>query len=218
MEILTGRGRSPDLLSKKIKFEEGYHFITMVTNKRIEPFKYRDIAMKAINTILFYEKRGDYKLKGYIIMPDHIHMVCEAEVSSRSLDPQKNVILGQQTQNYPRVRTPLQGSGRSPDLPSIIRDIKKYIAKQTIRCLLNLDEGMLLKIHLPKPKKKGHTYQFWQPDYYDFNILTERKLGEKLKYMYENPLRKGLCNNIFDYEFSDIKRYFGSGDPKLPII
>ena len=34
--------------------------------------------------------------------------------------------------------------------------------------------------------------------------------------MYENPVRKNLCNDIFDYEFSDIKKYFGSGDPKLP--
>ena len=109
------------------------------------------------------------------------------------------------------------GRGRSPDLPSIIRDIKKYIAKQAIGRLSALDKNMLLNIQLPKPKKRRHTYQLWQPDYYDFNILTERKLNEKLKYMYENPLRKGLCNDPFDYEFSDVKRYFGSGDPKPPL-
>jgi hypothetical protein len=109
------------------------------------------------------------------------------------------------------------GSGRSPDLPSIIRDIKKYIAKETIRALITLDEEMLLTIRLLAPKKRRHTYQLWQAGYYDFNILTESKLNEKLKYMYENPLRKGLCNNPFDYEFSDAKRYFGSGDPRLPL-
>jgi len=108
------------------------------------------------------------------------------------------------------------GSGRSPDLPSVIRDIKKYIAKETIRTLMTLDEEMLLTIRLTRQKKRRHTYQLWQPNYYDFNILTERKFNEKLKYMYENPLRKGLCDNPFDYEFSDAKTYFGSGDPKLP--
>jgi REP element-mobilizing transposase RayT len=189
LNLKPGRGGSPDPHSKKMKYDEGYHFITMVTNKRVKAFKFKDTAMIAINTILFYEKRGDFNLKGYIIMPDHIHIICE-----------------------------MLGSGMSPDLPKIIRDIKKYIAKETIRTLITLDEEMLLSIRLSRQKKRRHIYQFWQPDYYDFNILTERKLNEKLKYMYENPLRKGLCNDPFDYEFSDFKRYFGSGDPKLPLV
>jgi len=226
-----GRGGSPDPHSKKMKYDEGYHFITMVTNKRVKAFKFKDTAMIAINTILFYEKRGDFNLKGYIIMPDHIHIICEMLGSGRSPDLPKIIQPGShRSPDLPEItqtgsgRSPSPpditqtGSGRSPDLPSIIRDIKKYIAKETIRTLITLDEEMLLTIRLPKQKKRRHIYQFWQPDYYDFNILTERKLNEKLKYMYENPLRKGLCNDPFDYEFSDFKRYFGSGDPKLPLV
>jgi len=51
-----------------MKYDESYHFITMVTNKRVEVFKYNDTAVIAINTILFYEKRGDYNLKGHILL------------------------------------------------------------------------------------------------------------------------------------------------------
>jgi putative transposase len=185
-----------------MKYSEGYHFITVVTNKRVEVFKYKDTALIAINTILFYEKRGDFNLNGYIIMPDHIHMICE-------------FLGGRRSPNPPDITQP--GSCRSPDLSAIIRDIKKYIAKETIQVLKSLDRRMLLGLQLTTPKKRRHTHQLWQPDYYDFNILTESKLNEKLKYMYENPLRKGLCGNPFDYEFSDVKRYFGSGDPKLPL-
>jgi hypothetical protein len=202
MKFHSGRGGSLDPHSKKTKYGEGYHFITIVTNKRVEVFKYKDTALIAIKTILFYEKRGDFNLEGYIIMPDHIHMIYEFSSNGRSPD-------------LPKIAQ--TGSGRSPDLPSIIRDIKKYILKETIRTLVTLDEEMLLTIRLSRQKKRRHTYQLWQPDYYDFNILTESKLNEKLKYMYENPLRKGLCDNPFDYEFSDVKRYFGSGDPKLPL-
>ncbi|MDI6779429.1 MAG: hypothetical protein QME25_04455 [Bacteroidota bacterium] len=54
-----------------------------------------------------------------------------------------------------------------------------------------VNTGLLSNIQLSKPKKKGHIYQLWQTDFYDFNILTESKLNEKLRYMYENPLRKG---------------------------
>ncbi|MBM4350280.1 MAG: hypothetical protein FJ106_10405 [Deltaproteobacteria bacterium] len=255
----SGSSRSPDLPSKKRKYNEGYHFITMVTNKRVEVFKYKDIAKAAVSTLLFYEQRGDFKLKGFIVMPDHIHMICESVGNNRS--PNRNTPSGSgrspdlpdnnqspgsgrspdlPNNNHPsgRGRSPdlpdnnqspgsgrspdlpdnnqSPGSGRSPDLPDIIRDIKKYIAKKAIEYLLVWDKGILLRILLPMPKKKGHTYQLWQPDYYDFNILSEKKFTEKLRYMYQNPLRKGLCDNIFEYEFSDIKRYFGSGDPKLP--
>jgi REP element-mobilizing transposase RayT len=243
-----GSSGSPDPHSKKMKYSEGYHFITIVTNKRVEVFKYKDAALIAINTILFYEKRGDFNLKGYVIMPDHIHMICEyphhPSGSDRSPDlsgiippgsgrspdlpdikqtgsggsagpPEITQVGSGGSPDLPKITQP--GSGRSPDLPSIIRDIKKYIAKQTIRTLMTLDEEMLLTIRLSRQKKRRHTYQLWQAGYYDFNILTESKLNEKLKYMYENPLRKGLCNNPFDYEFSDAKRYFGSGDPKLPL-
>ncbi len=111
---------------------------------------------------------------------------------------------------------PKAGSGRSPDLPSIIRDIKKFIAKEAADYLSGTDKAMLSGLRLPNPEKRAHTYQLWQPGYYDFNIMTERKLNEKLKYMYENPLRRGLCKSMLDYEFSDASRYFGSGDPNLP--
>ncbi len=216
MDRQSGRGGSPDPHSKKLKYGEGYHFITIVKNKRVEVFKYKDTAVIAINTILFYEKRGDFNLKGYIVMPDHIHMICEFSGNGRFPDLPKIVPAGiGRSPDLPEIAQ--TGSGRSPDLPAIIRDIKKYIAKETIRTLITLDEEMLLTIRLSRQKKRRHTYQLWQPDYYDFNILTESKLNEKLKYMYENSLRKGLCDNPFDYEFSDVKRYFGSGDPKLPL-
>ena len=185
---LLGSGRSPDLPPEKRKYNEGYYFITIVTNKRVEIFRRKDIAKAAVNTLLFYEGQGDFKLIGFVVMPDHIHMICESA----------------------------WGSDRSPDLPNIIRDIKKYIAKEAIRHLSTLNRDVLSTIQLPTPKKKRHIHQLWQPDYYDFNILTDEKLNEKLKYMYENPLRKGLCDDFLSYEFSDVWRYFGSGDPKLP--
>src|SRR3989338_5710248 len=106
LDSTLGSGRSPDLPSRNMKYSEGYHFITIVTNNRIKAFKYKEIAMIAIKVISFYEKRFDYKLIGFIIMPYHIHFICE---------PIKNISS------------------------------------------------------------------------------------------YENPLRKGLCNDIFDYEFSDIR-------------
>mgnify|MGYP001764292970 CR=1 FL=1 len=34
---------------------------------------------------------------------------------------------------------------------------------------------------------------FWQKRYYDFNVHSERKFVEKLRYTHRNPVRRGLC-------------------------
>jgi putative transposase len=34
---------------------------------------------------------------------------------------------------------------------------------------------------------------FWQKHYYDFNVWSEKKTIEKLRYMHRNPVQRGLC-------------------------
>ena len=34
--------------------------------------------------------------------------------------------------------------------------------------------------------------QMWQRRFYDFNVFTEEKVREKLVYMHENPVKRGL--------------------------
>ena len=33
---------------------------------------------------------------------------------------------------------------------------------------------------------------FWNHRYYDFNVYSERKRREKLRYMHQNPVKRGL--------------------------
>jgi len=180
-----GSGRSPDLprnLKRNPKFPEGYHFITLVVSQRIPIFKFSSLARSAKQALEFYAKRGDYELHGFVVMPDHIHFVCDSQ----------------------------------KPISEVVRDIKKYISKKAVQYLSGENSNLLNKLKLKEHRKRKHIHQIWQRDFYDFNIVTERKLQEKLRYMYENPLRRGLCNQIQDYEFSDVNRYFGSGDPNLP--
>jgi len=34
--------------------------------------------------------------------------------------------------------------------------------------------------------------RFWQPRYYDFNVYSDGKVTEKLRYMHRNPVERGL--------------------------
>jgi len=47
----------------------------------------------------------------------------------------------------------------------------------------------------------------WQAKYYSFNIRSEVKVKEKLKYMHNNPVKSGLVSCIEDWKFSSARFY-----------
>jgi putative transposase len=44
--------------------------------------------------------------------------------------------------------------------------------------------------------------EVWESRYYDFNVKTEDKRAEKLQYIHQNPVRRGLVTNPADYPWS----------------
>ncbi len=48
---------------------------------------------------------------------------------------------------------------------------------------------------------------FWLPRYYDFNVFTDRKLTEKLRYMHRNPVKRGLVETPKDWAWSSFRHY-----------
>ncbi len=51
------------------------------------------------------------------------------------------------------------------------------------------------------------TQPFWQPRYYDFNVQTEPKRLEKLRYLHRNPVTRGLVAAPEDWSWSSFKHY-----------
>jgi putative transposase len=48
---------------------------------------------------------------------------------------------------------------------------------------------------------------FWQVRYYDFNVFTEEKHVEKLRYMHHNPVVRGLVEKPEDWPWSSFRHY-----------
>jgi putative transposase len=48
---------------------------------------------------------------------------------------------------------------------------------------------------------------FWEARYYDFNVFTEGKRIEKLRYMHRNPVRRGLVKRPEDWPWSSFHSY-----------
>jgi len=53
----------------------------------------------------------------------------------------------------------------------------------------------------------GEAEHFWQKRYYDFNVRNQRQFVEKLRYIYQNPVKRGLCQAAEDWEWSSYRQY-----------
>ena len=54
----------------------------------------------------------------------------------------------------------------------------------------------------------------WQKRFYDFNVRSERKRIEKLRYMHRNPVKRGLVSQPDQWRWSSFRAY-AYGEPGL---
>jgi len=57
------------------------------------------------------------------------------------------------------------------------------------------------------PSSSTRGTPFWQPRYYDFNVWSEDKRIEKLRYIHRNPVRRGLVERPEDWPWSSFRHY-----------
>ena len=53
---------------------------------------------------------------------------------------------------------------------------------------------------------------FWQMRYYDFNVWSEKKCIEKLRYIHRNPVARGLVQRPEDWAWSSFRHHV-TGEP-----
>src|SRR5450631_3777320 len=53
----------------------------------------------------------------------------------------------------------------------------------------------------------GAVEHVWQRRFYDFNVWSEKKRIEKLRYMHRNPVTRGLVERAEDWRWSSFRHY-----------
>ena len=127
------------------------HFLTFSCYRRL-PYlggpEARSLFESALERI---RKRYKFVVAGYVVMPEHVHLLMN-EPAQSSLD----------------------------------RAIKSIKLSVTLR---------------------SRERPFWQARYYDFNVWTDEKRVEKLKYMHRNPVKRGLVEKPEDWQWSSFRHY-----------
>ena len=92
--------------------------------------------------------------------------------------------------------------------PSVVmKVIKQRFARQVNRLRRKrVSAQMALWDFTPDP--------VWQKRFYDFNVFTERKRIEKLRYMHRNPVKRGLVKQPEQWRWSSFRSYY-CGEPGM---
>ena len=65
----------------------------------------------------------------------------------------------------------------------------------------------MLKQVVSQKLRGASPHPFWQPRYCDFNVWSERKRVEKLRYLHRNPVNRGLVAAPEDWAWSSFRHY-----------
>jgi putative transposase len=64
---------------------------------------------------------------------------------------------------------------------------------------------------------KSHESPFWYKRYYDFNVFSEKKRKEKLRYIHRNPVDRGLVAAPEDWTWSSFRHWLTGETGKVGI-
>jgi putative transposase len=64
---------------------------------------------------------------------------------------------------------------------------------------------------------KGTRTQFWQTRYYDFNVITQPKFVEKLRYIHRNPVERNLVEKPEDWPWSSFNHWLTGAPGRIEI-
>ncbi len=97
-----------------------------------------------------------------------------------------------------------------PDLRRFTHSLKRPVAEAVIRRWKQLNAPILQQI------SHGQVHRFWQTGGgYDRNLFDPQEVREKIAYMHDNPVRRGLSATALDYPWSSARWYEGLPDAKI---
>jgi putative transposase len=177
------------------------HFLTFSCYRRRPLFgkaAHCDLFLKILDRV---RRRSRFVVLGYVVMPEHVHLLIS--------EPQRETLS-----------TAIQAL-KLGVVRSIQCSIGSVVVAEAPRSR-NTRETWGTPIHdtpgsgIPGPTPV-HFDRFWQARFYDFNVWTERKRIEKLRYIHRNPVKRGLVSSPEQWPWSSFRWYLCGEAGPVPI-
>lgn len=105
-------------------------------------------------------------------------------------------------------------SAKQNDTSEILRDFKKFTAKEVIKAISNHPGESRKEWMLELFKREGSantrngTYQFWRQDNQPKELFSSDFTRQKLEYIHNNPVEAGIVEKAEEYLYSSAKDYY----------
>lgn len=170
------------------------YFITTNTDERLPFFRENLFCELFIENLKICKRIKDFALYGFIIIPDHVHLL---------LEPGKNFNISQIMQFLKRhfsrdMNFILEGEIRESRLQGKYKIFENIINKHNIK-LKHFKNNFLNKNDCNK--FEGYNFK-WQQSFYDHVIRNEEDFFNHLNYIALNCIKHKVCYDENKYEWS----------------
>ena len=165
------------------------HFLTISCFRRLPFFRHDTVKQVFVDGMSHTRQRLGIRWIGYVIMPEHVHLVC-----------------------FPSMPT---GEAVVP-ISTVLQHLKQYIGrhgKNALRMVWARHRTLGLSSLVRSAQSDGPKL-FWKTRGYDFNITTEDTFHKKLDYIHKNPVTRGLVDRAEQWRWSS-HRYYEFDDRSL---
>jgi len=156
------------------------HSLTMTIVDWIDVFSRSNQKLAIIDSLKFCQEYKSLSILGFVIMSNHIHMICKADGCIGLSD----IIRDFKTYTSKNIIKLIQNEHES-QREWMLRAFSKARA------------------HL----KKGFKYKVWQNRNQAKEIVSHNFFLEKLNYIHSNPVKEMIVANQEDYIFSSARNY-----------
>ncbi|MBN1779168.1 MAG: transposase [Candidatus Buchananbacteria bacterium] len=186
---------------KRFNLENQIYFITSKTFDNEKIFSDDRSCRLFIEVLNECKDKYGFELFGYVIMPDHIHLLIKPNPRNTISDVMHR-IKGSFAYKYLMMTRNHKGSATR----------ENGINKPT---LLRMSQSQL---RVADPSWVGEKRQrikqqpIWQKSFYDHAIRNHQDFLEKLNYIHKNPLKHNIANDLNQYQYSSYQNYYLSNN------
>ncbi len=182
------------------------HFLTFSCYRR-QPFfnnaAYRDLFLHSLERI---RRRYRLVVLGYVVMPEHVHLL----VSEPQRETLSTAIQALKLSFVRSLELSIDQSG-GVAVPRSRKSGETWGTPLSFNDLQNKKKQNRVPHFSPLLREVGMGNHFWQARFYDFNVWTEKKRIEKLRYIHRNPVKRGLVQSPEQWRWSSF-RWYRSGE------
>ncbi len=167
--------------------ESGHvHLTTFCCYRRLQFFRHASVRDTFVEIMAVIRSRLGIRWIGYVVMPEHVHLLVLPQATDSSHPVPISTVLNE------------------------LKGLSGKMCKEALRVIWRKRKTLGT---LPRDEWAlgDGVRQFWKPRGHDFNVTSERKVIEKLKYIHVNPVRRGLVDAPEDWAWSSY-RFYELGD------